>query len=120
MQASIIMLTGFWLVHLLHIFYSLAFPFRAQRFIASHSATRRVHFIVVLVVITLGSLSSVIIINTSGYEFIGFPQLCEVGSTPGYFYAELLPITMGISIGMLAMCTSVLIVRNVSYSICIT
>ena len=117
LQASVIMVTGFWLAHVLHMFYSLAFPFRALRFMASHSATRRVHLIEVFVVITLGLLSSVIIISTSGYRFIGFPQTCASGSAAGYFYAQLLPLTIGVSIGMLILSTSVMIVRNVSYSI---
>ena len=111
------MLTGFWLVHLFHVFYGLAFPFSSQRFMASHSTTRRVHFIEVFVVMTLGLLGSTIIINTSGYAFFGFPQFCRADSLAGYFYAELLPVTIEVSIGILLMCASVLIIRNVSYSI---
>ena len=109
------MFAGFWIAHLLHIFCSMAFPFRAHHFMASHTATRRVHFIEVFIIITLGLLCSTISISTSGYEFVGFPQICEAASLAGYFYAELLPFTIGASIGILTLCTSVLIVRGVSY-----
>ena len=117
LQASVIMLTEFWLAHVLHMFYSLAFPFRAQRFLTSHSATRRVHFVEVFVIITVGLLCSTINISTSGHEFNGFPQYCVTATLTGYFYSQLLPITVGISIGILIMFTSILIVRRVSCSV---
>ena len=111
------MFVGFWIAHLLHMFYSMAFPFRAHHFMSSHSTTRRVHFIEVFVIVTVGLLSSTIIINTSGYEFVGFPQFCSAASLAGYFYAQLLPFTIGSTIGILTLCTLVLIVRGVSCSI---
>ena len=115
-QASIIMFAGFWIAHLLHMFYSVAFPFGAHRFMTSHFATRRVHFIEVFVIITVGLLCSTIIISTSGYEFVGFPQLCISASLAGYFYAQLLPFTIASAIGILILCsTLILIVRNVSF-----
>ena len=117
LQASVITFAGFWIAHLLHMFYSMAFPFRAHNFMRSHSATRKVHFVEVFVILTLGLLSSIIIISTSGYQFDGFPQLCTPASLAGYFYYQLLPFTIGSTFAILILCTLVLIVRSVSCSV---
>jgi len=105
---------GFWAAHLFHMFYSLAFPFKAHNFMLSHSTKRRVHLIEVVVITSLGLLSGIITISTSGYEFIGFPRSCTASSSAGLFYTLILPITIGFTIGISLMCASVLIVRRVS------
>ena len=114
-QATLIIFMGFWITHLLHMFYSIAFPFRANRFIKSHSATRRAHFIEAFVIITLGLLMGSINISTSGYWFTGFPQVCEPASLDSFFYSQLIPFAIGGSTAILTLCLLVLIVRNVSF-----
>ena len=81
----------------------------------SHSATRRAHFIEFAAVVTLGLVSSIIIIVTSGYSFIGFPQVCIINSLSGYLYAQLLPVTIGFSTATVLICASAMVVRNVSF-----
>ena len=114
MQTMIILYTGFWLTHLFHVFYSLAFPFKSQKFMASHSATRIAHLIEFIVIATLGLLCSTITIIVSGYEFTGLSQYCTPASLDGYFYAEAVPDAIGLSICILLLCASAMIVRNVS------
>ena len=96
--------------------YSIAFPFRANRFMTSHSATRRVHCIEVFIIISLGLLSSTININITGYRFVGFPGICVLTTLDGYFYTHLVPLTIGCGIGVVTLCSLVLIVRNVSFN----
>ena len=81
----------------------------------SHSVTRRVHFIEFAVIVTLGLVSSIIIIVTSGYSFIGFPQVCIINSLSGYLYAQLLPVTIGFSTAVVLIYASAMVVRNVSF-----
>ena len=114
MQAMVIMYTGFWLAHLFHVFYSLAFPFKSQHFMSSRSATRVVHLIEFVVIVTLGLLCSIITITVSGYEFTGVSQVCIPASLDGYFYAEAAPDAVGLTICILLLCASAMIVRNVS------
>ena len=114
-QASLIMFMGFWIAHLLHMFYSIAFPLRAYRFMKSDSATRRVHFIEVFIIITLGLLNSTLSISITGYIFVGFPRVCTLATLSDYFFSQLIPFTIGGSIGMLILCSLVVTVRNVSF-----
>ena len=113
-QATLIIFIGFWIAHLLHMFYSVAFPFRANHFMTSHSATRRVQ---AFVIITLGLLIGTINIITSEYRFTGFPKVCASASLDGFFYSQLIPLTIGGSIAILTLCFLVLIVRNVSFDL---
>lgn len=108
------MFVGFWLAHLLHMFYSFTFPFKSQQFMTSNIAKRRFHFIELVVIITLGLLCSMIVTFTSGYGFSIFPETCTVTSLVEYFYTQVLPVTVGFSIGVLLLCVSVFIVRKVS------
>ena len=96
------------------MFFSLAFPFEAQRFMSSHSTKIKVYFIEVVVIVTVGLLPSTITISTSRYEFIGYTQGCAPSSTAGFFYTILLPMTIGATIGISLLCASVLVVRRVS------
>ena len=81
----------------------------------SHSVTRRVHFIEFAVIVTLGLVSSIIIIVTSGYSFTGFPQVCIIKSSSGYLYTQLLPVTIGFSTAVVLICASAMVIRNVSF-----
>ena len=114
MQTALIMYIGFWNAHVLHMLYSIAFPFEANHFMTSHSATKRVHYIEVFVIMTLALLGSTINISTTGYRFIGFSRLCVITSLTSFFYSYLVPIATGCSIGVLMLCSLVLIVRKVS------
>ena len=69
------MFLGFLNAHVLHMLYSIAFPLRANRFMTSDSAKRRVHCIEVFVVVILGLLGSTKNISLTGYQFIGFPYI---------------------------------------------
>ena len=115
-QSSLIMFLGFWNAHVFHMFYSIAFPFKANRFMTSDSAKRRVHCIEVFVIVILGLLGSTINISLSGYRFVGFPRICALTTLNGYFYTQLVPFTIGCGIGVLSLCSLVLIVRNVSFN----
>ena len=114
MQAMVFMYTGFWLTHLFHVFYSLAFPFKSHRFMASHSTTRMVHLMEFVVIVTLGLLCSIITITVSQYEFNGHPQLCRPTSLDVFFYTGVAPDAIGLSICIFLLCASALIIRNVS------
>lgn len=114
MQAMVFMYTGFWLTHLFHVFYSLAFPFKSQRFMASHSATRMVHLMEFVLIATLGLLCSIITITVSQYEFNGLLQLCTPASLDVYFYTQAAPDAIGLSICIFLLCASAMIIRNVS------
>ena len=66
------------------------FPLTSQHLIKSKQLRRSVHLIEVLVVLVCGLLPSVIIISTSGYQYIGFPPVCT-NEIPGVLFYTLKP-----------------------------
>ncbi|XP_065907492.1 uncharacterized protein [Dysidea avara] len=90
---------GFWLFHLFHLFHSLLFPFEAKKLMESTRFKRYAHIIEVLVVVVCGFTPSIVIINTTGYRYSGFPAACFNDNPEGQFYALILPLALGSTVG---------------------
>ena len=106
---------GFWLCHLCHLFFSLAFPFRAQQLMKSDCIWRFSHLTEVVVVIACGFVPSIAILSTSGYSFTGFPPTCNVSDTAVLFYTFTLPYALASTFGLCILLASLWILHKVCF-----
>ena len=90
------------------------FPLRSQHLIKSKQLRRSVHLIEVLVVLVCGLLPSVIIISTSGYQYIGFPPVCTNEIPEVLFYTLIFPISIEAIFGLCMLLISLWILRKVA------
>ena len=70
------------LFHILHLFGSVAFPFKSEQLWQSKSFKRKAYVIEIIVILICGLLPSIIILSVGGYQFSGFPALCAPSSEP--------------------------------------
>lgn len=104
----------FWMFHILHVFSSVAFPFKFQRWVKSHSFKRQTYVVEIILILICGILPGVVVIFTDGYVTTGFPPLCVVTSIDFMFYVILLPLTLGSALGLILLFTTFWILRRVS------
>ena len=113
-QSGALIFFGFWIFHLFNLLYSLMFPFRSQHLIKSKQFRRNVHFIEVLIVLMCGLLPSIIIVSTSGYQYIGFPPVCTNEIPEVLFYTLIFPISIEAIFGLCMLLISLWILRKVT------
>ena len=89
------------------------FPLRSQHLIKSKQLRRSVHLIEVLVVLLCGLLPGVIIISTSGYQYIGFPPVCTNEIPEVLFYTLIFPISIEAIFGLCMLLISLWILHKV-------
>ena len=112
-QSGALIFFGFWVFHLFHLLYSLMFPLRSQHLINSKPLQRSVHLIEVLVVLVCGLLPSLIVLGTSGYQYIGFPPVCTNEIPEVLFYTLIFPISIEAIFGLCMLVISLWILRKV-------
>ena len=103
----------FWLFHCGHLFFSLAFPFKANHISKSFSLKLKIHIAEVTFILLCGLLPSIVIISTSKYQYNGFPLFCFSSSHLVFFYSYVLPIAIGAVIGICLLFASFWIVHKV-------
>ena len=113
MHSGALVWCGFWLCHLCHMFHSLLFPFKAQKLMASTHFKRSAHLIEVLIVLICGFTPSIMIVNTSGYRYSGFPPACYVDNPEVQFYTLILPVALGSTVGCCILLLSLWILHKV-------
>lgn len=113
LHSGILCFFGFWLFHLAHLFFSLAFPFKAKQFMSDYG--KIAHIVEVIVVILLCTLPGAIIIGTSQYRIDRYPPDICVPSDPNvFFYSFSLTIAIGSTIGLAMLFTTFTVLRRVS------
>ena len=113
LHSGILYFLGFWLLHLAHLFFALAFPFKAKKFTSNHGRT--VHIVEVTVIIVLGSLPGVIVLSISHYRFDRLPpDLCIPDDPTVFFYCFSLIVAIGSTIGLAMLFSTFIIIRRVS------
>ena len=70
------------LFHILHLFGSVAFPFKSEQLWQSKSFKRKIYVIEIIFILICGLLPSIIVLFVSRYQFSGFPALCAPSSEP--------------------------------------
>ena len=104
----------FWLFHILHMFGSVAFPFKFRHWVESKGPKRRTYLAEMMFILICAFLPATLAASTSGYQFFGFPPVCFTTSGPLMFYAYLLPLTLGSTVTLSVMLVSFCILRRVS------
>ena len=107
------MFFGFWIFHLAHLLYSLISPMRSQNLMKSKQFRRITHFIEVLIILVCGLLPSIVIVSTSGYQFVGFPPVCNNEIPEVFFYTLIFPISIEATIGLSMLLVSLWLLRKV-------
>ena len=112
-QSGFLYFFGFWLVHLGHLLFALAFPLKAKLFLENHA--RKCHVMEVTILLALGSLPGAIIAGTSSYQINRFPpDVCVPVDLNVFFYTFTFPIAIGATIGLSMLLTTFCILRRVS------
>lgn len=113
-QAGAVIFFGFWIIHLFHLLHSLLYPFKAQTLMKSPQLRRTVHIIEVIATLACGLIPNLIIIGTSGYQHFAFPPVCSNELPEVTFYAFILPISIGATVGLCMLLISFVILRKVA------
>jgi len=114
LHAGMLYFFGFWLFHLAHLLFALAFPLKAKKFMEEHSKVS--HIVEVIIVLIVGSLPGAVIIGTSQYQINRFPpEVCISNDYSVFFHSFALPIAIGASIGLCMLFTAFWVLRRVSY-----
>ena len=107
----------FWIFHVLHMFGSLAFPFKFQQWSKSKRLRRQTYLVELILIFLCGVLPWIILTIVSDYQFPGFPYLCLPSSGPVLFYTFLLPVTILSTFGLCLLFASFWILHKVSNEI---
>ena len=75
---------------------------------------RITHFIEVLIILVCGLLPSIVIVSTSGYQFVGFPPVCNNEIPEVFFYTLIFPISIEATIGLSMLLVSLWLLRKVN------
>jgi len=92
-QTSFSIFNLFWLFHILHMFSSMAFPFKSKKLWESNSLKRKVYVAEMIVIVICGLLPSIIVITVDNYQYVGI-FACVPGSGSVLVYTLLLPFTL--------------------------
>lgn len=104
----------FWMFHVVHVFASLAFPFKSERLMNSKTFRRRTFVVEIILILIFGFLPAIIVEVFGDYFYAGFPSICISNSTPLAFYSHLLPITIISTLGLCLLFASFWTLRKVS------
>lgn len=104
----------FWIFHVLHMFGSLAFPFKFQQWSKSKRLRRQTYLVELILIFLFGVLPWIILTIVGDYQFPGFPYLCLPSSGPASFYIFLLPVTIVSTFGLCLLFASFWILHKVS------
>ena len=74
---------------------------------------RSAHIIELLIVLISGFTPSIVIVNTTGYRYSGFPPACYSDNPAVQFYTLILPMALGSTVGCSMLFLSVWILRKV-------
>ena len=108
------MFFGFWIFHLAHLLHSLISPMRSQNLMKSKRFRRIVHLVEVLIILVCGLLPSIVIVSTSGYQFVGFPPVCNSKIPDVFFYTLIFPISIEATIGLCMLLVSLWLLHKVT------
>ena len=75
---------------------------------------RTAHLVEVLIILVCGFLPSIIIVSTSGYQFIGFPPACNSEIPDVFFYTLIFPISIEATIGLCMLLVSLWLLHKVT------
>ena len=103
---------GFWCFHLLHLFMSLAFPFKTKQLLDSSSHKRMIHITEMTIVLLVSVIPPIITLTVSQYESNGY--YCFPQSPTVLFYGEILPSMFKLCIGLMLIFLSLIFLRKVS------
>ena len=103
---------GFWCFHLLHLYLSVAFPFKAKQLLDSSSHRRMIHITEVTIVILVSVIPPIITLTVSQYESNGY--YCYPQSPTVLFYGEILPSMLKLCVGVVLIYLSFRLLRKVS------
>ena len=74
---------------------------------------RIAHLVEVLIVLVCGLLPSIVIVNTSGYQFVGFPPTCNNELPEVFFYTLIFPVSIEATVGLSMLLVSLWLLRKV-------
>lgn len=114
LQVGVMLFVLFWMFHVFHVFVSLAFPFKIKKLFESKSFKIKIHVAEVAFILGFGFLPSIIILNTSGYQHIGYILTCYPTSSTLFVYTMLFPLTLGSILGTCFLFGSFWILRKVN------
>ena len=114
LQSGALMFFGFWIFHLAHLLYSLISPMRSQHLMNSKRFRRIAHLIEVVIISVYGLLPSIVIVSTSGYQFIGFPPVCNNEIPDVFFYTLIFPMSIEATVGLCMLLVSLWLLHKVN------
>ena len=103
---------GFWCFHLLHLYLSVSFPFKAKQLLDSSSHRRMIHITEVTIIILVSVIPPIITLTVSQYESNGY--YCYPQSPTVLFYGEILPSMLKLCVGVVLIYLSFRLLRKVS------
>jgi len=104
--------------HFLHVFESLVFPFKFQRWLKSNRFKRQCHVAEIGLILMCGVLPATIAAGARQYRYSGFPPFCIVSQSPELiFYTFLVPFIIVTTTGLCALFGSFWILRTVSLTL---
>ena len=113
-QSGGLIFFGFWIFHLTHLLHSLISPMRSQNLMKSKRFRRIAHLVEVLIILVCGLLPSIVIVSTSGYQFVGFPPTCNSEIPDVFFYTLIFPISIEATIGLCMLLVSLWLLHKVT------
>ena len=76
---------------------------------------RRVtHLIEVIIISVYGLLPSIVIVSTLGYQFIGFPPVCNNDMPDVVFYTLVFPMSIEATVGLCMLLVSLWLIHKVA------
>ena len=74
---------------------------------------RIAHLIEVVIISVCGLLPSIVIVSTSGYQFIGFPPVCNYEMPDVFFYTLVFPMSIEATVGLCMLLVSLWLLHKV-------
>ena len=75
---------------------------------------RIAHLIEVVIISVCGLLPSIVIVSTSGYQFIGFPPVCNYEMPDVFFYTLIFPMSIEATVGLCMLLVSLWLLHKVA------
>ena len=75
---------------------------------------RIAHLIEVVIVSVCGLLPSIVIVSTSGYQFVGFPPACNNEIPEVFFFTLIFPVAIEANVGLCMLLVSLWLLHKVN------
>ena len=75
---------------------------------------RIAHLIEVVIISVYGLLPSIVIVSISGYQFVGFPPVCNNEIPEVFFFALIFPVTIEATVGLCMLLVSLWLLHKVN------